>query len=179
MSQFQEESTPYSYTNAHAFHPQIAADYGVDIAILVHYMHFWIDKNARSGKNHYDGHTWMYQPLKDLKSAFPYWTVRQVEWLIKKAVSKGILIKGNYNNTKYDRTCWYAFADEKKFSISQNCEMEKTELRNGFRTNVTPIPVNKTVNKKEEEGKPLPSSGRKKKTKPKGGGFTPYSIKIL
>jgi hypothetical protein len=43
---------------------------------------------------------------------FPYWSIKQVERLLKKLTDRKILIKGNYNKLKFDRTVWYAFGDE-------------------------------------------------------------------
>ena len=114
----------YSYTNNHSFHPQIAADYDVPIALLVHHLHFWIDRNAKRGTNCYDGRTWMYDTIEEMAKHFPYWSLKQVERLLDKAVKKGVLRKGNHNKNKYDRTCWYAFENEEKFAISRNREMK-------------------------------------------------------
>jgi hypothetical protein len=61
-------------------------------------------------------------------------------------ISKGIIIKGNYNELKYDRTLWYAFTDY-GISILHNCQMKVTDLSNRSDRNVEPIPdINTDIN---------------------------------
>lgn len=140
----------------HALDTVIASEYGVNIALLLENFQFWTAKNLQRNNHIYDGLCWTYDTLDALGEAFPYWSRRQIEHTINNAVKVGLLVKGNYNQTKYDRTLWYALTpkayayyldllDEKYLrrlysSISQNCEMDYTKWRNGFPKNVTPIP---------------------------------------
>jgi hypothetical protein len=118
----------------HSFDIHIAAEYkSVDIAILVWHFHYWIMKNKRMNKNCIEGRTWTYQTNLEIAAAFPYWSIYQVERLVKKAVELKILRKANYNKTQFERTVWYAFEDEEKFGISRFREMESAEPRNGNR----------------------------------------------
>ncbi len=155
----------------HSFDIHIATEYkSVDIAILAWHFHYWIMKNKRLGKNHHDGHTWTYQTNLEIASAFPYWSIYQIERLIKKAVELKILIKGNYNKSQFDRTVWYAFENEEKFGISRFHEMESAESGNGTREIAEPIPdtLPNTLPNKEREGDKPPPRARaaSKKEKP-------------
>ena len=134
----------YTYECQHAFHPGIAADYDVTTALMVQHVHFWISRNKKAGVNNHDGRTWMYQTIEAMALAFPYWSKKQTERAIEKCVSNGILIKGNYNKTKYDRTCWYAFSNEVKFGISRKREKPFPKSENGRTEIGTPIPDTKT-----------------------------------
>jgi len=162
----------YSYTNNHSFHPQIAADYDVPIALLVHHLHFWIDRNAKRGANCYDGRTWMYDTIEEIAKHFPYWSLKQVERLLDKAVKKGVLRKGNHNKNKYDRTCWYAFENEEKFAISRNREMKILKAGNEDPEIGTPIPhalphaLPDTSSKEEVGETPKPPPRPQKKSSP-------------
>lgn len=145
----------------HALDTNIAKQYGVNIALLLESFQFWTFKNLARKKHIYDGLCWSYDTLESLGEIFDYWTRRQIEHTINNAVKHGLLVKGNYNQTKYDRTVWYAltpkayefFPDlyQEKYlellysSISQNCEIDYTNFRNGFPKNVTPIPVTTPV----------------------------------
>ncbi len=140
----------------HVLDTNIAAQYGVNIALLLESFQFWIEKNLSRKKHIHDGLCWSYDTLESLGDIFPYWTKRQIEHTINNAVKHGLLTKGNYNQTKYDRTLWYAltpkayafYADllKEKYlkllysSISQNCEIDYTNFRNRFPNIVTPIP---------------------------------------
>jgi hypothetical protein len=116
----------------HSFDILIAEEYkSIDIAVLIHHFQYWIMKNKRLGKNQYEGRTWTYQSIAEVAAHFPYWSFKQVERLLRKMIQLKILIKGNFNKTKLDRTVWYAFQNEEKFTISRFREMEIPESRNG------------------------------------------------
>ena len=119
---------------SHAFMLDDAKKYGVNQAVFLFHLKYLIQLNRdrKSDKHLHDGYYWTYQTLDDLKAAMPYFTRRQIDTIIKKLTELGVLIKGNFNEKKYDRTLWY--------SISQFGEMDFTEVGNGFHRNVTPIP---------------------------------------
>jgi hypothetical protein len=130
----------YAYTNLHGFHPEIAKDYGVTTAIIVHHLQYWISHNKRSKRNQHDGKTWMYQTIEVMAEAFPYWSRKQVERALVKAVEQKVIVKGNYNKTLYDRTCWYAFKNELKFGISRKREIDEPKSGDQSPEIGTPIP---------------------------------------
>ncbi len=117
----------------HSFSVEHAELYGIECAIIIHHFQFWIEQNKRLGKNFYEGKTWVYQTQKEIAAVYPYWSEDVVYKLLKKMVVKGILIKKNFNRSQFDRTQWYAFSDEMRFSIPSNDGMESVDLRNGNR----------------------------------------------
>jgi hypothetical protein len=134
----------------HSFDADLAVELkSIDLAVLVHHFQFWIRHNAATGTNTYDGKTWTFQSLKDIAAHFPYWSNKQVERLINKLVELEILVKGNYNTSAYDRTVWYAFKNEERFTISRNREIE----------------IPKPGNQNPEIGTPIPDTKKKKKKK--------------
>lgn len=151
----------------HYFDINIAMKYGIQPAIILNNLYFWIEKNRANEKHFYDGYYWTYNSMKAFSELFPYMTERQIDYAIKKLVESGLVIKGNYNKSSYDRTCWYAITKagysilqncemdktNKEYSISQNCEMDKTNLSNGNDTIVKPIPDINTYSKQINEEK--------------------------
>jgi hypothetical protein len=143
-------------TRSHAFNVGIAIDYSPDMAIWLNHLSFWTEKNLAHEKHIHDGRVWCYDTLESLGEYFPYYSKRQLETIINNSVKEGLVVKGNYNQTEYDRTCWYALNPKAYFyfqhllskknkkrimdSISQICEIEITDLWNGFFRSVTPIP---------------------------------------
>ena len=97
----------------HSFNIEIAQSYGVLAAILYRHFQYWIAKNLTNRTNFCDGRTWTYNSLRALADQFPYLSVWDIRRAVKLLVDGGILLKGNYNKHGYDRTIWYAFADEK------------------------------------------------------------------
>tara|TARA_R110002126_G_scaffold77229_2_gene192654 strand:- start:3451 stop:4299 length:849 start_codon:yes stop_codon:yes gene_type:complete len=148
------ESTPTS-TGAslhHSFDIHLAKQLGsVELAILVHHFAYWVDYNTRSKKNYHDGKFWTYQTIGEIANHFPYLSKKQVERYMKKLTDQNILVKGNYNKTKFDRTVWYTFSDEwsnrREKPISRNREMEEPEPGNQSPDIGTPIPHTKTYTK--------------------------------
>src|SRR5690349_5519487 len=70
------------YTMEHAFNTNIAAQYDVNIAILLHNFKFWTFNNLANKRNIYDGLCWSYDTLEALGETFPYWSRRQLERVI-------------------------------------------------------------------------------------------------
>lgn len=140
----------------HFFDIHIAELYGVNCAVILQNIWHWIRKNEANGMNYYDGHYWTYNSTKAFKELFPYLSQKQIETALKKLRDEDILITGNYNAVKYDRTLWYAITPKGK-SILLTGEMEKTEKENGNSNEGEPIPYNKpkskTSNKKPIEKK--------------------------
>jgi hypothetical protein len=127
----------------HQFDAGIAEIYGVEIAIMVQNFAFWIAKNKANNRNFYEGKTWTYNTIKAFNELFPYWSESQIRRILKKMEAEGILLTGNFNEVKYDRTIWYTFTNafyEKHKCILQNRQMEVTKPSNGSDETVTPIP---------------------------------------
>ena len=115
----------------HIFTPSVAAEHGLPEAVVIHHFQYWISHNANTSRNFKEGRTWMYQTIEDIASRFEYFSTKQIERIVEKLVKTGVLRKGNFNSTSYDRTLWYAFENEEMFGISRNREMEKTKSGNG------------------------------------------------
>lgn len=115
----------------HSFDIHLAAEYGIEGALLIHHFQHWIMVNKRLNQNLFDGRTWTYQTLAEIAAHFPYLSTPQVKRTIQKLCDKEVLVKGNYNKNSHNRTVWYAFKDEKMFAIFRNRKMEIPESENG------------------------------------------------
>lgn len=142
----------------HSFDINIAKEYGIQPAIILNHLYFWITKNKANNTNFYNENYWTYNSKKAFSELFPYMTERQIDYALRKLIDCGLVITGNYNKSSYDRTLWYAIT-KKGYSIIQNCEMETTKLSNGNNENVEPIPDINT------DSKPINKPNRKKKRK--------------
>lgn len=141
----------------HIFDVNVAKEYGIEIAILLENMNFWLEKNRANNTNFFDGRYWTYNSIKGFEKLFPYWSKDKIYRVLKKAEDLGLIIKGNYNKLSYDRTTWYAFSESAE-SMFQNRNIHFADLQNGISENAKPIPYintdintdNKEENKKEE-----------------------------
>lgn len=130
----------------HQFDTEIAKKYGINIAILLNHLNFWILKNKANDKHFYNGTYWTYNSIKAFHDLFPYLSERQITNALNKMIELGLIKKGNFNTNSYDRTCWYALTNL-GVSIMQNCQMEDAKMSNRNVENVEPIPVNIPYNK--------------------------------
>lgn len=137
-----------TYSSSHSFDTALAAKYGVPQAILINHFQFWISHNKRLDRNFYDGRTWMYQTIEEIAAHFGYFNTDQVRRIVEKLVELGVLKKGNYNKTKFDRTVWYAFENEEIFTVRQICQMDSAKEPNQFRESAETIPDTKQDTKK-------------------------------
>lgn len=123
----------------HYFDIHVAKSYGVNCAIILQNIWHWVRKNEANGKHFHDGYFWTYNSTKAFSDLFPYLSQRQIETALKKLKDDGVIITGNYNEMKYDRTLWYAITEKGK-CILHSCEMDFTPEGNGFTPDVKPIP---------------------------------------
>ncbi len=130
----------------HFFDAELAAVFGIEKAVLIQNFAFWISKNAANKNAFYDGRYWTFHSSAALLELLPeFRNAKRIEYLIKSLTEDGILLKGNYNKTKMDRTCWYAFTDLglnilKRYNIVSECisqkwEMDSPKVGNGFPEN--------------------------------------------
>lgn len=145
----------------HSFNVNLAVTLGINQAILLNNLYYWIEKNRANNKHYYDGRYWTYNSAKAFCDMFPYMSERAIRYALEGLVEKGIIIKGNYNKLNCDRTLWYAITDY-GYTILQNCQMELTKLSDGSDEIVRPIPNNNTDNKEIYNNKLLYTKKKKK-----------------
>ena len=138
----------------YSFNSQVAQIYGVDGAIFIHNLYWWIVKNEANGRHHYDGRTWTFNSMKAFSDLFPFWTKRQIERIIKNLKDRGAIHVGNFNKDGFDRTQWYAL-DETVYCIYANGDTHVTDPLHPCTQTVTPIPDRKPDNKPDNKP-PLP-----------------------
>lgn len=149
----------------HQFCVELASVYGIEEAIIIHNLYFWIKKNVANEINLHDGRYWTYNSSKAFTSLFPYMTESKIYRVLKSLEEKGVILKGNYNETKYDRTTWYSFSDKSlkeledlKYDVKgfsegclQNEGMHFTKTQNGFYESERPIPYSNTDSKQNNK----------------------------
>lgn len=152
----------------HCFNPAIAAKYGVNEAIIIQSFQFWINNNKRNGRNEQEGRTWTFNSTKALQESFPYMTEKQIWLAIDRLVKAGVLMKGNFNTHKYDRTSWYAFTLE-SFWICPEGKFHFPWEENAVPPNSEPIPVTNPVTDPATESLGAKAPSKKKHASQKKG----------
>lgn len=133
---------------AYMFDVDIATVYGVDNAVMIWNLNHWIDHNAANEKNFYNGRYWTFNSIEAFTKLFPFWSKGQIRRILKSLEDSGVIMTGNFNADRRDRSTWYAFTDSFQQmhlskSTNANVETDKSlDINNISNTNVnTNIPA--------------------------------------
>jgi len=96
---------------SHFFIVEEAVNFGIEEAIILNNIRFWIDKNEANNKHFHDESYWTYNSYAAYALLFPYMTINQIKRAITNLENKGIIESGNYNTSPYDKTKWYRLKD--------------------------------------------------------------------
>lgn len=87
--------------------PKLARRIGLNEAIIVQQIHYWLETNRETNTNYYDGRYWVYNTYKQWQEQFSFWSLDTIKRTIRKMEKSGLLITGNYNKMSLDKTKWY------------------------------------------------------------------------
>ena len=135
----------------HIFNVDDAVEHGMEKAVILQNMRFWLDKNKANGTNLHDGYYWTYNSAEAFFKLFPYLkSAKIIQRLLKSMVAEGLLLAGNYNQKGYDRTKWYSMPEYCTESLdTSHC----SKMTNAMDKNDQPIPYINTDSKPDD--KPL------------------------
>lgn len=113
----------------HIFETEIAAKYGIEAAILLQNISFWIEKNKANEKHFHDGKYWTYNSVRAFSELFSYMSESTIRRNLLKLETEGLVETGNYNSLSFDRTCWYTTTEKGLFILNKSiCQFEQTHL---------------------------------------------------
>ena len=119
------------------FDTEIACEHGVDVAIFLTQLSYWIYRNRTFGDNYREGKTWAKISTTGLIKYFPFWTYRQIRSVRTKALKAGEIVVEKFSKDRSDHTYWIAFSDESKHLVSfKNDPIQSKEINN-FKHNLS------------------------------------------
>lgn len=104
----------------HAFNTDLAEKYGIEKALIIDYFAYWVVENMRNERNFHDGRYWVFNSASALSEKFHYISRRTMNQKLQELETDGILISGNFNKNKFDRTKWYSFKDEYAWLLDEH-----------------------------------------------------------
>lgn len=116
----------------HSFDVDIATRYGLQEAVFIENIRFWVLKNKANKKHFHKGKYWTYNSAKAYAELFPYWSRQQVERIISKLKDAGVLEVDHFSQNTYDRTNWYTLNEKMLSSNSRNGDIEIDESSNTY-----------------------------------------------
>lgn len=95
--------------------PSLAKRIGLNEAIILQQVHFWISKR----KHYIDEKYWVYNTYDGWAEQFPFWSRSTIIRLFKRLEDEGIILSANYNRMKIDQTKWYTINYDKISELSK------------------------------------------------------------
>lgn len=104
--------------------PSLAVEIGLNEAIILQQLHYWIKNSER----HIDGKKWVYNTYGDWQKQFPFWSKSTIRRSLSSLEKQGLIITGNFNKSKIDKTKWYTINYEKLRGMSSPCVQNEQSM---------------------------------------------------
>ncbi len=92
----------------------LAREIGLNEALVLQQINYWIEINKRAGNNYFEGRYWTYNSIRAWhENDFDYMSIDTVKRTFSKLEKMGYLLVGNFNKDPRDKTKWYTINDEK------------------------------------------------------------------
>lgn len=138
----------------------LATKIGVDAAIVLQQVHYWVEVNRKKNSNLHDGAYWTYNSIKDWNKCFPFYGERTIQRIFKKLKDLGVLKVGNFNKAKFDKTSWYTIDYDKLNEVVEGKEDEESPSRQSGGIEET-----KSVDDNDNLAEPIPETSTEITTK--------------
>jgi hypothetical protein len=87
---------------------ELACSIGLNEAIILQQIHYWLENNRKAHRNFKDGRYWTYNSIRKWhEEFFDFWCSDTVKRTFARLVKKGYLITASYNRKSFDQTKWY------------------------------------------------------------------------
>lgn len=136
----------------HQFNTKIAEKYGIEEAILIEHLYFWIHKNECEKEMFKDGRTWCYSSAKAFNKYIAYMNPQKIRRILLKLETIGFIKIGNYNKSGLNQTLWYSFTDKAIEELIDN-KYDFSKIKNGDFKNEKCEDINKEDKEKNNINK--------------------------
>ncbi|MGR5900833.1 conserved phage C-terminal domain-containing protein [Bacillus cereus] len=114
--------------------PSLAKSIGLNEAVFLQQIHYWLNRS-----NHfYDERRWIYNSAVEWSKQFPFWSEKTIRRILKNLEETKILLTGNYNKMKFDKTKWYTIDYDKLRSLETVNDVDNLTRRSGKSDHVLP-----------------------------------------
>lgn len=100
--------------------PTLAAKIGLNEAIMLQQIHFWISLPKAIEK---DGRRWHYDSFDKWCIQFPFWCKRTIKTIVQKLRNKNLIIAKPMSSNSSNRTLWYTvnYDELHKIELTISC----------------------------------------------------------
>ncbi|MDR7002989.1 conserved phage C-terminal domain-containing protein [Neobacillus niacini] len=133
--------------------PSLARKIGLNEALILQQIHYWVQKSSHV----IEGKTWIYNTYQQWQQQFSFWSLSTIKRTIRSLEDQGLLLSGNWNQSKMDKTKWYTIDYEQLETLEltspepkihkAETEIEPTEPENtSVMTPQKTLPVTEIIN---------------------------------
>jgi len=108
---------------------------GLQEALVLQQIHYWVILNTKANKNEKDGFFWTYNTFKEWHEQFPFWSLATIKRIFGRLEKAGFLIWGRFNKSNINRTKWYRVDHDvvsrmvqNELSIVSDCDNGKGQV---------------------------------------------------
>lgn len=131
----------------------LAVIIGLNEAIVLQQIHYWLNINQKAKKNYYESKYWTYNSVAEWKKQFPFWSYETVKRTLLSLRKINLLTTGSFNKAGFDKTLWYTIDYEwlnelhefYKRKISEPNNDETIQLEKDWITNLYKLYKNKSA----------------------------------
>ncbi|MDR7001360.1 conserved phage C-terminal domain-containing protein [Neobacillus niacini] len=111
------------YENPMMVIPSLANMIGLNEAIVLQQLHYWVDKSTHI----IEGRKWIYNTYNDWQEQFSFWSLSTIKRIFRSLEDQGLLLSGNWNTSKMDKTKWYTIEYERLEALELAPSLPKKE----------------------------------------------------
>lgn len=94
----------------HSFNVDVATDFGIEKAVILHNFYFWIKENKANNRNIYKGKAYTYNTSEAFAELFPYLKARKIAELLRQMEYDGLI--ESVQNKGINRVKSYTLTDK-------------------------------------------------------------------
>lgn len=121
------------------FDVELAVKFGLNNAIFLQDLAFWIEFNRNRQQAYRDGRYWTYSTLEELVQRHPYWTKNQIRHIIDICKKSGWILIEHYDKVSYNQRNWYSICDSVMDCLT--CKSSEKESHNDMQKNTHRIEI--------------------------------------
>lgn len=92
---------------------QLAVEIGLNEAIVLRQVYYWVEHYEAENKNFIDGKYWVYNSVKQWRSDnFPFMSEKTIERAFSSLRKKNLILVGDYSQDRMKRPNWYTINDK-------------------------------------------------------------------
>ena len=152
----------------HSFNTTLAEKYGLECAVIIEHLFWWIHKNECEDieEMFHEGRMWCRTTTKGIAKYITYIGWQTIRRKLIYLEEKKVLMVGNFNTKSTNQTLWYSFTDSFKNELKE-LNYDFSKMKNGIFKNeksnnsIINNPINE-YNIKEDNKKRLSNDNQKK-----------------